>query len=106
MFVWGKILETIGAILVAYVAVRAGLYEIRIGRHFISRKRPGRPAQPAGTAQTAGTDDLDVLVERLRQAYEHRRRQFGLIEAIAIGLGTLLIAVGCGLYLYGLLSEH
>lgn len=92
MLIWGKVLETIGSILVAYVGVRAFIYEIMIGRHY--------------TIEPTGTDDLEKVGTRLSHLYDIRRRQFGSIEATAVFFGTLLIAAGCGLYLAGLLSEH
>jgi hypothetical protein len=92
--VYGKILETIGAILLAYVAVRAGVLEVLVGRHL------------RRTAEEEGGTDLERLRAGLKALLERRKAQFGLYEAIAVSAGTLLIAVGCALYLVGLLKEQ
>jgi hypothetical protein len=91
--VYGKILETVGAVLLAYVGIRAGVLEVLIGQHLHPRKG-------------AGGADLEKLRAGLEDVLDRRRRQFGLYEAIAVGAGTLLIAVGCGVYLAGLLMEQ
>src|SRR3982074_79112 len=97
--VWGKILETIGALFVAYVGIRACVIEVSIGRH-LHRHVPVHRNVPADIT------DLERLRTVLSAVLERRERQFGLVEAILVGAGTLLIASGCVLYLIGLLREH
>jgi hypothetical protein len=92
--VYGKLLETVGAILLAYVGVRAAVLEVLIGRHL---------HQP--TEQESGTD-LENLRAGLRTLIGRRKAQFGFYEAIAVAVGTVLIAIGCGLYLYGLIADQ
>jgi hypothetical protein len=42
-----------------------------------------------------------------RTILEVRQKQFGFYEAIMVGAGAVLIAIGCGLYLIGLfMAEH
>jgi len=88
----GKVLEVVGAFFLAWVAIRACVIEISIGRHLHQ--------------DASATTDLERLREGLRRVLERRRRQFGLVEAILVSAGTSLIAVGCVLYLIGLLTEH
>ena len=90
--VWGKLLETIGAFLLAYVGVRAGVIEVLIGRHL--RRSEARSA------------DLEALRADLEDVLDRRQSQFGFYEALAVAAGTLLIALGCVLYLVGLLIER
>jgi hypothetical protein len=87
--VLGKILETVGAIFLAYVALRAARLEILIA-HPLDQKGAANP-------------DLDKLKEGLKTVLELRKKQFGFYEAILVGTGASLIALGCGLYLLGLL---
>ena len=100
MLVLGKILETVGSILVALVGLQALILEIFVGRRLMPRRIEFQ--RGAGMQHT---DDVDRVGERLEQIYNFRRRQFGLREALAVGIGTLLIALGCALYLAGLLNE-
>jgi hypothetical protein len=86
---WGKILETVGALLLAYVGVWIAVHEVLVGRFL----RDGLDA-PSG--------DTEKFRERLREIFEFRRRQFGFREALCVAFGTVLIFVGCALYLYGL----
>jgi hypothetical protein len=81
------------------VGLQALILEIFVGRLLIPRKIEFQSG--AGTH----TGNIDRLGERLEQIYNFRRRQFGLREALAVGIGTLLIALGCALYLAGLLNE-
>jgi hypothetical protein len=87
----GKILETIGACLVAYVGFRAAVLEVMIGRHF--------------RGQSLDAGDVDKLKKGLEAILEKRNRQFGLYEAMLVGSGTALVAIGCALYLAGVLTE-
>jgi hypothetical protein len=89
--VWGKTLETVGAIFLAYVGIRACVIEILVGQHLHGEVPPGT--------------DLEKLRVGLRTVLERRKAQFGFYEAIAVAVGTLMIAIGCGLYLAGLLME-
>jgi hypothetical protein len=89
----GKILETIGAICLAWVGFRVGILEFWIGRHLL----PSRSVNVA--------DSLEELRLRLKEEQEFRRRQFGQSEAVMIAAGTGLIALGSLIYLYGLLSS-
>lgn len=91
--VWGKILETVGAGLLAWVAIRACYIEISITRHL--------HREPANL-----NPGLDRLRAGLDAVLERRRRQFGVTEAILVSLGASLIAIGCALYLVGLTTEH
>src|SRR5262245_11605387 len=92
--VLGKILETIGAIFLAYVALRAMMLEILI-------------ATPLGEEEGAANPDLDKLKEGLKKVLKRRKKQFGFYEAILVGAGASLIAIGCVSYLAGLLmGEH
>ena len=88
---WGKILETIGAALLAWVAIRAWVIEISIGRHL--------------NQDASGGTDLESLRKGLKTVLERRKQQFGICEASLVALGTVSIAFGCGLYLVGLLIE-
>jgi hypothetical protein len=90
--VYGKILETAGAFLLAYVGIRAGVLEVLIGQHLHHRKE-------------TGSVDLEELRAGLEDVLDRRKKQFGFYEAIAVSTGTLLIAIGCGLYLAGLVME-
>ena len=89
----GKILETVGAIFLAYVALRAAWIELLIA-HPLDQKGTNNP-------------DLTKLNKGLNTVLELRKKQFGFYEAIWVGTGASLIAIGCGLYLLGLLvAEH
>jgi hypothetical protein len=85
----GKLLETIGAVGLAYVGVRAAYLEISVGRHL-----------HLGT----GAEALDELRDGLEKARQFRQHQFGPKEVAIVGAGTALVALGCGLYLYGMLT--
>ena len=87
---WGKGLETIGALLLAYVAVRAAWIEIFI-------------VQPLRGATKGGT--ISPLTERLEKIFEAKRREFGLYESIFVSIGTLLIFSGCLIYFCVLTRE-
>jgi hypothetical protein len=90
MMVWGKILETVGAFLLAWVALRAFLLAALIDL-------PGtEPRNPA----------LQRVMSRLEKTVARRKEQFGFIEAFLVSVGASLIAIGCSLYLAGLLKEH
>lgn len=91
--VYGKVLETFGAILVAYVVVRAAKIELSIGQ--LIKPHDG----------TIESNDLERLRKDLKTVLDRRNEQFGFYEAILSGIGTLLIAIGCALYLIGILRE-
>jgi hypothetical protein len=96
----GKFLETIGAIFLAYVAIRAGWMEFRIGRHLHVQKE----ASDNAIIKDRSTP-LEQLQKRLDDARQFRQKQFGFKEVLIVGSGACLIAVGCGLYLYGMLKD-
>jgi hypothetical protein len=103
VLILGKLLETIGSGLIALVAVQAFILEAFVGRHLVPKQ--------IDRQEEAGTDDVQrmgikTVGEHLEAVYSLRRRQFGFREALAVAIGTLLIAVGCGLYLAGLWDEH
>jgi len=89
----GKILETIGATLLAYVAVKAACVEWTVGRHLRSD----------GMSKN---EDLESIRIALSEIAERRRRQFGPTEALLVGIGTTLVAIGCLVYLLGLNQPH
>ena len=89
----GKLLETFGAVGIAYVGLRAARREIRVGRHLYHDS-------PRNESQT-----LTDLQTQLAKAHEFRRRQFGFKEALIVGAGTALVALGCATYLYGMFTE-
>lgn len=88
----GKLLETFGSALLCYLGVRATLLEIFIGRHL--RKKA-----------MSDSSDLSKLGERLRDLQKHRDKVFGPTEIYIVAAGTLLIAIGCLLYLHGLSGQ-
>jgi hypothetical protein len=97
--IWGKVLEIGGALLLAYVGLNAARVEISIGRHLHrDRNSSERPGPASGT-------DLEHVKAGMRELMELRKEQFGFYEAIAVATGTTLIAVGCLIYLVGLLIE-
>lgn len=87
----GKLLETVGAVGLAYVGIRAAIMEIFVGRH-------AYPDSP-----NDGSPPLTDLQARLAIAHEFRRRQFGFWETIIVGAGTAMIAIGCAIYLCAVL---
>ena len=86
--VGGKLLETIGALFIAYVAVRACALEMK-----------------SGYQDDGAVDETENLRKGLRQVLDQRHRQFGFYEALLVGSGTMLVALGCVLYLVGVLIE-
>jgi hypothetical protein len=125
--VGGKIVETIGAVLIAFVAVRAFWLEYRIGRHVTGDRHPPADADVLAEPQPGAhvpPEAASVLAEHnesptarrnleladigrdLRHLYEHRKKLFGFRESIIVGSGSVLIVAGCVLYLMGLISEH
>jgi hypothetical protein len=88
----GKILETIGAVFVAYVAIRAA-----------------DNWTPSAAARWKAEGIIDRDVERLRDGLERileqRHRQFGFYQALLVGSGTMFVAIGCALYLVGVVVE-
>jgi hypothetical protein len=88
---WGKSLETVGALLIAYVAVRAAFLELLVGRHL----RFGN----------ASSDDIESFRKKLSDVLEHRRHLFTVYEATIVGVGTVLVFLGCLLYLIGIFHE-
>jgi hypothetical protein len=61
---WGKLFETIGSVLVAYVGVRAAILELLIGRYFAPRNRSG--------------SDVDKVGNRLEHLYDRRKSNSAL----------------------------
>jgi hypothetical protein len=59
----------------------------------------------AASAGDGAVDETEKLREGLRQVLEQRHRQFGFYEALMVGSGTMLVALGCVLYLFGVLIE-
>lgn len=88
----GKILEALGAALVAWVAVQACYIEVRI-------------SEPVHIDDINKDDDLDVARGKIDKINERRRRQFGYWESISVAVGTALIFGGCVFYLIGLFLE-
>lgn len=84
----GKLLETIGAFLIAYVGLRAAYIELFI----VAPIRRG-----TGLGNVAG------LAGRLDELTEARRREFGPYEAMMVAFGTVCVAVGCAWYVVALL---
>lgn len=87
----GKFIETLGALLVGWVGMRACYIAVFI-------EGPVR-------LHTQAKDQLDVTIKELEEINELRHRLFGYWEAIFVGAGTLLIFAGCVVYLIGLISE-
>jgi hypothetical protein len=98
--VGGKLLETIGALFIAYVAVRACALEMKSGYH---SKR--QSAETHRRQDDSAVDETENLRKGLRQVLDQRHRQFGFYEALLVGSGTMLVALGCVLYLVGVLIE-
>jgi hypothetical protein len=96
----GKVLELGGALLVAYVGFHAARIEILITRHlyrdFVVGEKP----------EAGISTDLEQVKGDVRKLMELRKEQFGYYEALAVAAGTTLIAIGCFVYLIGLLIEH
>jgi hypothetical protein len=88
---WGKFLETVGAVLLAYVAYRVARYQMYV---------LGPVQQDEG-----GGGDVNRVGSGLSKIFSKRRERFGTKEAIAILLGTSLVALGCLIYLVGVGSE-
>lgn len=97
LIILGKILETLGAALLAYVGGRAALIDLFIVRPIIHESIGGDQQDTASAT--------DRLVERLSGVANARRRQFGTTEVSIVALGSLLVAAGCAVYLIGLLIE-
>jgi hypothetical protein len=55
------------------------------------------------------TKSTDVSVQELfraiRRVNERRHQLFGYYEAIYVGIGTMLVALGCVIYFIGLINE-
>jgi hypothetical protein len=82
-------------------AVRACALEMKSGYHL---KR--QPADLETQRQDDGAvDETEKLRKGVRQVLERRHRQFGFYEALLVGSGTMLVALGCVLYLVGVLIE-
>lgn len=90
----GKIIETIGALFLAYVGIWIATHEILVGRHVHER-----------ASQIGHEGDVERFGTALGEIIEFRRRQFGLVEAICVGIGTILVAIGCIIYVIGLIVE-
>jgi hypothetical protein len=88
---WGKLLETIGAVLLAYVAYRVARYQMFV---------LGPVQQDEG-----GGSDLNRVGTGLSRIFGKQREKFGTKEALAVLLGTSLVALGCLIYLVGVGSE-
>ena len=58
-----------------------------------------------GEEEDGAVDETEKLRKGLRQVLERRHRQFGFYEALLVGSGTMLVALGCVLYLVGVLIE-
>jgi len=89
----GKLLETIGAISLAYVGVKVACVEWFIDRHIHSKEPTTNP-------------DMEGIRTMLEEISERRRKQFGTTEALLVGVGTTLAAIGCAVYLYGIMHKH
>jgi hypothetical protein len=100
--VGGKLLETIGALFISYVAVRACALEMKSGYHL---KRQSADLETRRRQGDGAVDETEKLREGLRHVLEQRHRQFGFYEALMVGSGTMLVALGCVLYLVGVLIE-
>jgi hypothetical protein len=99
----GKILETIGAVFVAYVAIRACVLEMIIGRHL--RRRSMDIEMLRRKAEGIIDRDVERLRDGLERILEQRHRQFGFYQALLVGSGTMFVAIGCALYLVGVVVE-
>jgi hypothetical protein len=91
LLILGKGLETLGAVILAWIAFRAARMEIKVGRHL--------------NDDSQLSDELKDIQKRLQEARKFRQQQFGLRELLFVGAGTTLIAVGCALYLWALVGE-
>ncbi len=91
----GKILETIGSGLVAWVAAQACYLEVKVDA----------PLRMDEDHPENGDTDLARLRKSLERISERRRRQFGYWELISVCAGTIAIFAGCAFYLFGLVSE-
>ena len=92
----GKILETIGAGLILWVAAHAFYIEVMI-------EGPVRLDEAETDREPS---DLDRIRQSLEKINEKRRRQFGFWEALFVLAGSAAIFVGCALYLIGLFQER
>lgn len=90
----GKVLEFVGAVLMAGTVLRAAHLQLTIGRHLET------------TSSQPPHDTLDTLRAQLVALLEQRKLQFGSAAALITALGAALFVVGSGLYLMGLLGSH
>ena len=88
----GKALETLGAFLLAYVGIRAAIIEIFIV-HRLRNKNHNIKSQ------------TDIIARNLEEIDVARRKEFGPYEAGIVAVGSVLVAVGCAIYLVAIASE-
>jgi hypothetical protein len=68
-------------------------------------KRQSADLETQRWKEDGAPDETETLRKGLRQVLERRHRQFGFYEALLVGSGTMLVALGCVLYLVGVLIE-
>src|SRR5208282_5492850 len=96
----GKLIEIIGAALIAWVAIQACVLEVI----FIA------PLETSGSnemEETCGSKEMEndnflSLQERLKKVNERKRQQFGYWESISVAIGSIFIFAGCIFYIVGL----
>lgn len=91
--IFGKALETAGALFLAYVGVRAAAIELFI-------------VGPIRSGKAGHGGVFHDVAKRLEAVAEARRREFGPYEACIVALGTLCVALGCLWYLGALMVER
>jgi hypothetical protein len=99
----GKSVETFGAAFLCYVGGRVAYLEWFVGSRLQDADEFSAFESEGAEGQDAG---LKIIKADLRKMVEHRRKQFGPKEAFCVGLGGVLIFLGCLIYLLGLILEH
>ena len=77
----GKLLETVGAGLLAYTVIRAAYIQIRVGS-----KMP--------SSQNIDDADLNYIRQMLRLRFEQLKMQFGVREAVFSAVGAAAFFFG------------
>jgi hypothetical protein len=95
----GKFLETLGTLLLAWVGVRAMYIAVWIE----GPVRSDPPDEELIDIESQDVSDVQKLLKEIQRRNEIRHKLFGYYEAIYVGIGTILVAIGCVIYLIGIL---
>jgi hypothetical protein len=103
----GKLLETLGAGLIAWVGMRAMYIAVWIEGpvRSISPEEGSVDIEPPSISDAQKLSDVQKLLLEIQRINEKKNKLFGYYEAIYVGTGTLLIALGCLVYFIGLIME-